>query len=548
MSQASEAPKSAMQKILDVVEKVGNKVPHPAVIFLILIGLVVVLSALLAITGANASYQVLVPEERKIDAATTPDGSAYDTGMAVTYQTIDEQHYKLETRTLSVRSLLTGEGIRFAYVSLIPSLMGFTGLGLLIVAMVGVGVAEESGLVKALIRKLVLVSPRWAMTYILAFVGIVSSIAADAGYLVLIPLAAAAFLSLGRHPIAGLALGFAAVASAFTVNMLIKPLDAVLVEFTNDAIHLVDPKLSIGLASNFWFSIASVVLLTFVIAFITERMIEPRLGTYKPDQAAAGDGDQPAQEAAGLSAVESRGLQYALFALLGVLAVFALLTLPPGAPLRDPATGALIGNTPFMNGLIALVMVVFLATGAAYGIGAGTMKNLTEIIKAIEKTLSGMGGLIFLFLLISQFVAYFNFSNIGTILAVRMADVLKSANIGPLWLLLGFIVVVLIIDFIITGAIAKWAIFAPIFVPLLVKLGVDAKAVLAAYRIGDSPVNSITPLNAYFALVVGFALKFDKNAGVGTVVALMLPYVIWMTLLWTALFVVWYLLGLPWGL
>jgi aminobenzoyl-glutamate transport protein len=201
-----------------------------------------------------------------------------------------------------------------------------------------------------------------------------------------------------------------------------------------------------------------------------------------------------------------------------------------------------------MNGLIALVMVMFLATGAAYGIGAGTMKNLTDIIKAIEKTLSGMGGLIFLFLLISQFVAYFNYTNIGTFLAVSLADLLKAANIGSLWLLLGFIVVVLLIDFLLTGAIGKWAIFAPIFVPLLVKLGVDPKAVLAAYRIGDSPVNSITPLNAYFALVVGFAMKYDKNAGVGTVVALMLPYVIWMTILWTLLFIVWYLLGIPWGL
>ena len=226
----------------------------------------------------------------------------------------------------------------------------------------------------------------------------------------------------------------------------------------------------------------------------------------------------------------------------------ALLTLPPGAPLRNPDTGALIGNSPFMNGLIALIMVLFLVTGAAYGFGAGTMKSLTDIIKAMEKALSGLGSLILLFLIISQFVAYFNYSNMGTILAVKMADVLKAANIGPLWLLIGFIVVVAIIDLLITGAIAKWAIFAPIFVPLLMKLGVAPEAVLAAYRVGDSPINSITPLNAYFALVVGFAQKYDKNAGVGTVVALMLPYVIWMFVLWTLLFAAWHLLGLPWGL
>jgi aminobenzoyl-glutamate transport protein len=519
MSQTIEAPKSAMQNFLDVVEKVGNKVPHPAVIFLILIAIVVVLSHILYMLGASITYQVLDPVTHKAETATT-----------------------------TAKSLLTADGIRFMYERLIPNFMGFTAVGLMIVAMVGAGVAEEAGLVKALIRKLVLVSPRAALTYIMAFVGIVSSIAADAGYLVLIPLAGAAFLSVDRHPLAGLALGFAAVASAFTVNMLIKPLDAVLVEFTNDAIHLVNPNLSIGLTSNLWFSIVSVVFLTGVIAFITERTIEPRLGKYKRDGDAAESGDRPAEGGGALSADESRGLRYALFALLGVLVVFALLTLPPGAPLRNPDTGALIGNSPFMNGLIALIMVLFLATGAAYGIGAGTMKNATDIIKAIEKALSGLGSLIFLFLIISQFVAYFNYSNMGTILAVRLADVLRDANIGPLWLLIGFIVVVAIVDLLITGAIAKWAIFAPIFVPLLMKLGVDPEAVLAAYRVGDSPVNSITPLNAYFALVVGFAQKYDKKAGVGTVVALMLPYVIWIMLLWTALFAVWFLLGLPWGL
>jgi len=432
------------------------------------------------------------------------------------------------------------EGIRFIYSSLIPSFMGFTAVGLMIVALVGAGVAEGSGLVQALIRKLVLVSPSWALTYILAFVGILASIAADAAYLVLIPLGGTAFLSIRRHPLAGLALGFAAVAGAFTVNMLIKPLDAVLVEFTNDAIRLVDPNKTIGLTSNLWFSIASVIFLTVLIAFVTERLIEPRLGEYQ--------GEKPAEEGGELSADESRGLRYAALGLLGVLVVFCLLALPPGAPLRNPDNGDLIGNSPFMNGLIALITVVFLVTGAAYGIGAKTMKSATDVIKAIEKALSGMGGLIFLFLIISQFVAYFNYTNMGTIMALKLSDGLKAANIGPFWLLIGFIVVVLIIDLVITGAIAKWAIFAPVFVPLLVKLSVDPAAVLAAYRIGDSPINAITPLNAYFALVVGFAQKYDKNAGVGTVVSLMLPYVAILIVLWTLLFAVWYMLGLPWGL
>jgi len=545
MSQSTDASKTMMQSILDMVEKIGNKVPHPAIIFLALIGIVIILSVILGAMGTSFNYEVIVPMTEPLEPNNVIQASDYDTGTEVTYERLDQKHYTIEKRSVTARSLLTSDGIRFIYSSLIPSFMGFTAVGLMIVALVGAGVAEESGLVKALIRKLVLISPPWALTYILAFVGIMSSIAADAGYLVLIPLGGVAFMSVKRHPLAGLALGFAAVASAFTINMLIKPLDAVLVEFTNDAIHLVDSNKSIGLASNLWFSIASVIFLTFIVGFITERMIEPRLGKYQPENA---EPDETATESSGLTAEEARGLNWATIALLATLAVFALLTIPPQAPLRNPNTGELIGNSPFMNGLIALIMVLFLVTGAAYGFGAKTMKSATDVIKAIEKSLSSMGGLIFLFLIISQFVAYFNYTNLGTLMALKMSDSLKASGIGPFWLLMGFIIVVVIIDFLITGAIAKWAIFAPIFVPLLVKLGVDPEAVLAAYRIGDSPVNSITPLNAYFALVVGFAQKYDKNAGVGTVVSLMLPYVVIMLVLWILLFACWFLAGLPWGL
>ncbi len=228
--------------------------------------------------------------------------------------------------------------------------------------------------------------------------------------------------------------------------------------------------------------------------------------------------------------------------------VFVLLTVPSGAPLRNPTTGVLIGNSPFMNGLIGVIMVLFLATGVAYGIAAKTMTGSADVIAAMTKAVASLGGTILLFVVISQFVDYFNYSNIPTLMALTMADALKSAHIAPLWLLVGFIVVVTILNFIFTPAIAKWAIFAPVFVPLFVQLAVDPAAVLAAYRVGDLPTNSITPLNAYFAMVVGFAQIYDKSAGVGTVVALMLPYALCMAIIWTLLFVVWYLLGLPWGI
>jgi len=293
-----EEAKSTMQRVLDGIERVGNKVPHPAVIFVSLIIFVIVLSHILYITGVSA-----------------------------TYESINVETHQVEKLTTEVKSLMTAEGMRFMYTNVIANFMSFNAVGVIIVAMLGVGVAEEAGLIKALIRKLVLIAPAKALTYILVFVGILSSIAADAGYLVLIPLAAAAFLSVGRNPLAGLAASFAAVAAVFSVNILVKPLDGILTEITNDAIHLTDPSRSIGLTANLWFSIASVLMLTVVVSLITDKFVEPRLGKY------VGDGAE--QEAGSMSAEESRGLKFAGWGLVGILFIFAALTLPPRAALRN---------------------------------------------------------------------------------------------------------------------------------------------------------------------------------------------------------------------
>jgi aminobenzoyl-glutamate transport protein len=339
--------------------------------------------------------------------------------------------------------------------------------------------------------------------------------------------------------LAGLAASFAGVAAVFTVNILIKPLDGILTGITNDAIHLMNPSLSIDLAANWWFSAASVLMLTVVVSIVTDKVVEPRLGEYT--------GEKPAEASGGLTQEESRGLKYTLWALIGVLVVFALLTVPKGAILRNPETGALVGSSPFMNGLIVFITLVFLVTGVAYGIGAGTIKSIVDVTKAMEKAVAGLGGLIFLLFIISQFLAIFNYSNMATLAAVKVGDALEHAGLGPLPLLVGFVVVVLGLDLIMTGAIPKWAIFAPIFIPLLMRLNVQPEAVLAAYRVGDGPMNAVSPLNAYFALIVTFAQKYQKNAGVGTLVALMLPYVVTVTIVWIILLVIWQVLGLPWG-
>ena len=502
--------KSRMERMLDTVERVGNKVPHPAVIFVLLIAGLIALSHLMYWLGATVTFEQVNPDTNAV-----------------------------EETTVVAKSLLTGAGIRFMYADVVQNFMNFNAVGVIIVAMLGVGVADSSGLIAALIRKLVKVAPRRLLTYILVFVAIITSVAADAGYLVLIPLAAAAFLSIGRHPIAGLGASFAGVAAVFSVNIFIKPLDGILTEITNDAIHLVNPNESIDLTANFWFSCASVVMLTFVVSIITDRFVEPRLGKYT--------GEVPAQDQEGGSGAESRGLKFATWSLVGVLVFFALLALPSGAPLRNPETGSLLENSPFMNGLIVFIAAVFFVIGAAYGVGAGTMKGTADVVKAMEKAISDLGGLILLLFIISQFLALFAYTNIATICAVRMGDTLERAGLGALPLLLGFVIVVVILDLIMTGAIPKWAIFAPIFVPLLMRLGVKPDAVLAAYRVGDSPMNAISPLNAYFALIVSFAAKYQKDAGVGTVIALMLPYVAAVLVVWILLLAAWQMLGIPWG-
>ena len=373
----------------------------------------------------------------------------------------------------------------------------------------------------------------------------ISSVASDAGYIVLIPLGAAAFLSVGRHPIAGIAAAFAGVAAGFGVNFLITPLDGVLTEITNDASALVDPNAEIDLAANLFFGIASALFVTRAADVRDGALRREPDGHVRP----VGGGRGARGRAGGRSTpeAEARGLRYALWATLGVVVVIALLTAIPGAPLQDPETGRVIGDSPFMDSLIVIIALIFFAAGLAYGHGAGTMKGSAAVLASITKSWAGLASLLFLFLLIAQFIAYFNFSNMAQVAAVQLGDLLERADIGAVWLLIGFIIVTMVVDLIMPAAIAKWAILAPIFIPLLIRLNVTPQTVLAAYRVGDSPLNVVTPLMAYFPLIVVFVKRYQKHAGIGTVVSLMLPYVIILSVGWTLFFVAWYLLGIPWG-
>ncbi len=531
---------SFMDRMLNTIERVGNKVPHPVLMFFYLILGVVVLSAILSLLGISVTKLIAVP----VPVEVTPD--FYEDVSEYTLSGVGDEdvEYEIKEQTITIRSLLSIEGIRFIFESFVPNFQGFGALAVTLIAMMGAGAAEVAGLMAALIRKLVKVAPRALIAYLIVFIGVLASVASDAGYLILIPLGAAAFLAVGRHPIAGLAAGFGGVAAVFMANLVPTPTDAMLFEITNEAIALAGGA-PISITADYFFQAASAILMTVVVGFVIVRVIEPRLGKYDP--ADAGD---PAQAAAADEidpAVEGRGLRRAGIAFLVVLGIVLLATLPPGAPLRDPETGAIIGQTPFMNSLLFIVMLCFLIPGIAFGSAVGKYKGPNDVIAAVVKTFAGLGVLIFTLLMISQFIAYFNYSNLPSIIAITLADWLGAAGIPAIPLLIGFVLVIVLLDFIMPGSLAKWAIFAPIFVPLFIQLGVPAQTLFSAYRVGDSPINTLTPLMVYFPVIVVFAQRYQKKKGVGSLVALMLPIAGIVLVVWLLFLILWFVLGIPLG-
>jgi aminobenzoyl-glutamate transport protein len=549
-SAASAEGRGAVQRILDRIETVGNKVPHPAIIFLGLCVLVIVLSAVFAAFDVKVTYDVA--EQAPVEAHEEELGGSVQPETVVEPDQYLDDDVEIHEETTEIKSLLSADGVGFLFSSFVDNFAGFSVVAVVFVAMIGVGVAEEAGMMAALIRKLVAVASSGTLTFIIVFVGGLSSVATDAGYLILIPLAAAAFLSVGRHPLAGLAAAYAGVSAGFAVNVLLTPLDGLLTEVTNEAIHLSDPTKSIDLTANLWFAIASTLFVAVVITVIAQRITEPSLGAYVPEPAdgaapadATGEADEDGE--AEVPAGESQGLRYATWGLLATVAVIVLLTVLPDAPLRNPETGSIFNNSPLMDSLIFIITLLFLVAGIGYGIGAKTITSSVDVINGITKTFAGLSGLVFLLLLISQFIAYFNFSNMPTVAAVKMADFLEARDVGALWLLIGFIIVIVILDVIIPGALPKWAIFAPIFVPLFLRLDVAPQTVLAAYRLGDSPANVITPLMVYLPFIVLVAQRYRRDAGIGTIISLMIPYTVIVLVAWMAFFVAWYLLGIPMG-
>jgi len=505
---------SNKQKVsfLDRVESVGNKLPHPAVIFMILAGVLVLVSALLSLIGVSVTF----------------------TGINMATGNVEEM-------SVNVRNLLSVEGFQFMLTSTVTNFTGFAPLGVVLVAMMGIGVADGSGLLTTVIKRVVTKTNRSMLTAVIIFIGILSCLASDAGYVIVIPLAALVFMSVGRHPIAGLAAGFAGVAGGFGASLLLSPVDAMIAGLTTEAAQIMDPTYVVGIEGNWFFGMASVFLLTILGTLITEKIVEPRLGKY------AGDVEVDTTLTT-VTTAEQRGLRFAGIAGLISLAVILVALIPPGAPLRGPEPGMDgILSSPFMSSLVVVLSIFFAILGIAFGVGKGSVKNDKDVVALMTKSIEAMAGFIVLAFFASQFIAYFAYTNLGTIVAVSGADLLVRWGISGIPLILMFMVIVVIVNFLIGSMSAKWAILAPIFVPMLMEMGFTPEFVQAAYRIADSTTNVISPLMAYFALVVVFFQKYDKKAGVGTLISVMAPYTIIFSIGWTTLLIIWYIIGLPIG-
>lgn len=492
--------------ILNRIEKIGNALPHPAVLFVILSIAIVIISFIVSKLGTAVTY---------FDAREGKDV------------------------TIMAENMLSAAGLRYIFNSATKNFTGFPPLGTVLVAMLGVGVAEWSGLINASLKKLLLnVNPR-LLTAVIVFAGIMSNVASDAGYVVVIPLGAIMFAGAGRHPIAGLAAAFAGVSAGFSANLLIGTLDPLLGGITNAALASVGENYEVLTTANYYFMIVSTFVLTILGTFVTERIVEKNLGVY--------DGDfVPNNEK--LTEQENKGLKNALISLVIFAVVMLVLTVPKNALLKSlDASGNLNINEFLNNGLIFMILLVFAIPGYVYGKTVGKIKDSNDLVEAMTDAMKSMGGYLVLAFFASQFVAYFGKSNLGLILSVKGAGFLESIGFTGLPLVLGFILLSAFINLFMGSASAKWAIMAPVFVPMMMRLGLSPELTQAAYRIGDSSTNIISPLMSYFAMIVVFAKRYDKKSGIGTIISTMLPYSLVFLAGWTLLMIFWYALKLPLG-
>ncbi len=515
-----------LERLLATVEWLGNLLPHPVSLF-----------ALFALGVVLVSW---------IAAAA---------GLAVA-----DPRPGYEGEMFTVSSLMSGEGFRWITQSLVTNFTSFVPLGTVLVAMLGVGVAERSGLLTTAVRALVLGAPKNLVTFVVVFAGVLSNTASEMGYVVLIPLAMAIYHSLGRHPLAGMAAAFAGVSGGYSANLLIGTVDPLLAGITEEAARILDPAYEVHPAVNWYFMMASTFLITGVGWFVTARIVEPRLGEY--DDAEASEELEERAEMEAIGPVERRGLRLAALSSLGVILGIVYLAGPaiPGAGLFDglPGWGVLRNPDPAATGpetfrpllrsVVTMILIFFVIPGFVYGRATGKMRSDRDVIDAMASAMRSLGLYIVIVFFAAQFVAFFAYSGLGRILAVLGADALVAMRLDNPLVFVPFILMCCFVNLMLGSASAQWAVTAPIFVPMLMTIGYSPEVVQAAYRIGDSSTNVITPMMSYFGLILAVATKYRRDLGIGTMIATMLPYSIAFLLGWMVLFYLWvFILGLPVG-
>ncbi len=495
--------KSLLTRFLDGIERVGNALPHPATLFAGLALSVIFLSWLLSALGVTAVHP--------------KDGSV-----------------------IAPINLASRAGLHWILESTVDNYAGFAPLGTVLVALLGIGVAEKSGLISTALRLMVHAAPRRLLTFVVVLSGVMSNMASDVGYVMLVPLGALVFLSVGRHPIAGLAAAFAGVSGGFSANLLLGTIDPLLAGITQEAARIVQPGYPVSPACNYYFMVASTFVVATLGTLVTEYIVAPRLGDY------TGEGAEDAEQIRPLTTAEKRGLRWVL-AVNAVLVAGVVWGLAPADGfLRHMETGSVI-HSPFMHGIVTFIFLGGLLSGVAYGLGAGTFSSDADVIQGMKEAMETLALFLVLVFFAAQFVAWFKHSNLGMILAIKGAHGLKASGLGPIPLMLSFIVLSAMLNLAMGSASAKWAFMAPVFVPMFMLLGYTPELVQGVYRIGDSTTNMISPMMSFFALIVAFVQRYDKSAGIGTVIATMLPYSVVFTLGWMLLLVAWLLLGLPLG-
>jgi len=501
-------------KFLGFVEWLGNLLPHPVTLFALFCLFVILFSGFAEWLGINA-----------VDPR--PEGKG-----------------RVEGGIIEVISLFSADGLRQIVTNLVTNFTGFAPLGTVLVALLGVSVAEHSGLLSAGMRSMVMGASKRMVTLTIVFAGVVSNTASELGYVVLIPLAAMIFHSLGRHPLAGLAAAFAGVSAGYSANIFLGTVDPLLSGITEEAARLIDPTYSVGPEVNYYFMAISTFLIAILGTFVTEKIVEPRLGKYDESEASV---DLGAQSIEGVTDQERKGLKMAGLSFLVLCILLALTIVPEWGILRHQETGEVAGS-PFLKGIVVFIFITFAIPGYVYGKVVGTMKNDRDVIDAMSKSMGTMGLYIVLVFFAAQFVAFFKWSNLGTVLAIKGSIFIQSMGLdGPI-IFLFFIILCGMVNLSLGSASAQWAVTAPIFVPMLMLVGYAPETIQAAYRIGDSVTNVITPMMSYFGLILAMACRYKKDLGIGTLIATMLPYNIVFFVGWTILFYLWvFVIGLPVG-